>query len=213
MLTKDNPTKSSSAVSFFSSPFLKRFSAEFPLYLFTLLLLGGLVLGAFAACGVQMDEQKTFIPMFFSGIPAIEGGFFKAFSTLLLNMLIVLITLFLSGITAFGVVAVPLILLFKGIFTGVAAVSFFYITPEGGLLRAALSYMPAMALMSFLLLLFSVRVFFFSRSFSRSFFSSGKAETPDFTEYLKDFLLFLFFSVLVSLLGAFCTLFYTQFLV
>lgn len=89
-------------------PFWSRFFSDRKAFL---LLLGALVLGTAAgtAFGVFLPlfQGRGVLPLRFSGISFMESGFLSCFSTLLLNALIGLLPLFLLGLTAFGIFAVP----------------------------------------------------------------------------------------------------------
>ncbi|WP_099204205.1 stage II sporulation protein M [Scatolibacter rhodanostii] len=180
---------------------------KFHFLLLSIFLIAGLLVGSIAASSMKTEDGKIFIPLFFSGIPTIGSSFFSSFSTLLLNTIIHLILLFLAGTTAFGFLAIPVIVLFKGLSIGVAAVSFLA-NGSHGLIESSFVYMPAMAFISLIVVLFALQALLFSTSFSKSFFSAGKVEIPDFTEYLKNFFLFLFFSVIACFIGAGFTMLY-----
>lgn len=182
-------------------PFLRRFSAKSVFCpLLTLMLCGA---AAGAAAGMRFDLFRTgqLFPLFFSGIPIPESGFFPCFSTLLLNMLIGLIVLFLLGMTAFGVAAVPAFIFLKGVTVGLGTFSFFMVDGLSGLGRAACTYTPVTAAASLLLLLFATRTMIFSRRLARVSFTPQE-ETLNFHRYLADFLVFLSLAVAVALLGA-----------
>lgn len=112
-----------------------------------------------------------------------------------------LIPLFLLGITAFGVFAVPLFLVFRGITVGIGVSYFLWKDELFGLLQCALIYTPAAAATGVLLLLFAVRSFQFSGHLAKASFSSQQGGL-DLKLYFYDFLLFCSFSVGISLLGS-----------
>lgn len=176
----------------------------------SIFLLAGFFIGVFFACKADIGLDNSFFPLKFSGIPIIGTGFFASFSSFLLNAIIGLICLFLAGLTAFGVLAVPAIILFKGFSIGIASVLFLVSTPNG-IVQSAFTYMPAMALFSIMFLFFAVRSFSFSKSFSGAVFSNENVKAPDFTAYLRDFFLFLFFSVIISASGSIFTIIYPLF--
>lgn len=181
---------------------LKNENNELPYFLFfvlSLCLILGLIAGSFVASTFEMQKDVTFIPMLFSGIPTVEASFFSYFSTFLLNALVSLLFLFLLGMTAFGVLAIPVFLFFKGLSIGVAMISFLY---NDSFFISLFLYLLPTALILGISMLFAVRSFYYTKSFCKVFFSSGQIKAPDFTVYLKSFFLFLFFSVLISFLGA-----------
>lgn len=185
----------------FETEFLHRFSGlQFFLPLSGMAVLG-ILTGSLAAVMLDIFQKHPVLPLFFSGIPQPESGFAACFSTILLNLLIGLIILFLLGVTAFGVIGVPAFLFCKGISLAVGSISFLAEDGLVGLGHCALRYTPAAAAGCFLLVLFSVRALVFSRSLVRAGFSSGQ-ENLDFHFYFKDFLSFLCFAVIISAAGA-----------
>ncbi|MGI6255605.1 MAG: hypothetical protein ACOYJZ_08220 [Acutalibacter sp.] len=164
-------------------------------------LLLGIASGSVLAVFSPLLQGRWMLPLRFSGIPSPESGFFSCFSTLLLNALIGLIPLFLLGVTAFGVFAVPLFLFFRGACVGIG-VSYFLLGDEPwGLLRSALIYTPASAAVGVLLLLFGVRSLIFSAHLAKvSFFS--REGSLDLRLYFHDFLMFVSLIVAVSLAGS-----------
>ena len=139
------------------------------------------------------------------------SGFFSCFTTLLLNVLICLIPLFLLGITAFGVFAVPLFLFFRGITVGIGVFYFLWRDELWGIFLSALIYTPAAAAAGGLLLLFAVRSFQFSNGLAKVSFSSQEGSL-DLKLYFHDLLLFLSFAVGISLLGCLPAVVYEAFL-
>ena len=140
------------------------------------------------------------------------SGFISCFTTLLLNVLIGLVPLFLLGVTAFGVFAVPLFLFFRGITVGIGVSYFLWRDELLGLARSALLYTPAAALVGVLLLLFAVRSLHFSKHLAKAGFSPEGEGSLDLKLYFHDLLLFLSFSVAVSLVGCLPVLVYGLFL-
>ena len=96
-------------------PFWERFSGPKALLLLLCALLLGVAVGAALAVFFPLFQGRWVMPLQFSGIPVAGSGFISCFTTLLLNVLIGLVPLFLLGVTAFGVFAVPLFLFFRGI--------------------------------------------------------------------------------------------------
>lgn len=188
-------------------PFLRRFSQKAVFCPLLALLLCGAAAGA--AAGIRFDffQSGQVLPLFFSGIPDPRTGFFPCFSTLLLNMLTGLILLFLLGMTAFGVAAVPAFIFLKGVTVGLGVLSFFIVDGLSGLGRAACTYTPVTALASLLLLLFATRTMVFSRRLARAGFSPQE-ESLNFRRYLTDFFLFLFFAVMTALIGGLLAVLY-----
>ncbi len=200
--------KTKESQAFFGDiPFLRRFSVGRVFGPLLALLLGGAAAGAF--CGVRFDlfPAGEVLPLFFSGIPRPEAGFFPCFSTLLFNMLACLILLFLLGMTAFGVAAVPAFIFLKGVTVGLGALSFLTADGLSGLLRAACVYTPASAGASLLLLLFATRTLIFSRRLARAGAAPGE-ESLDFRRYFTDFLLFLPPAVMTALAGGLLAVLY-----
>lgn len=105
-------------------PFWERFSGPKALLLLLCALLLGVAVGAALAVFFPLFQGRWVMPLQFSGIPVAGSGFISCFTTLLLNVLIGLVPLFLLGVTAFGVFAVPLFLFFRGITVGIG-VSYF----------------------------------------------------------------------------------------
>ena len=165
-------------------------------------MLLGVAAGSALAAFSPLLQGRWMLPLRFSGIPAPESGFLSCFSTLLLNALIGLIPLFLLGVTAFGVFAVPLFLLFRGACAGIG-VSYFLLGDEPwGLLRSALIYTPASAAVGALLLLFAVRSLVFSAHLAKVSFFSREGSSLDLKLYFHDFLTFVSLLVAVSLVGS-----------
>lgn len=170
------------------------------LLLLFLLLLLGLGGGSWLALFFDLFQDREVLPLFFSGIPGEGAGFLSCFTTFLLNLLIFLTLSFLLGVTAFGVFAIPLLMLFRGIMVGLGAFSFLWTDGLSGLGRSALSYTPAAAASLLLFLLFSLRALVFSDRLRQVSFTSCEGNL-DFHEYWKDYLRFLCFAVAVSLFG------------
>lgn len=183
-------------------PFWSRFFSDRKAFL---LLLGALVLGTAAgtAFGVFLPlfQGRGVLPLRFSGISFMESGFLSCFSTLLLNALIGLLPLFLLGLTAFGIFAVPAFLFFRGVTVGLGVSFFLWRDELWGLLHSALIYTPAAAASGVLLLLFAVRSLVFSRYLAKAGFSAHGASL-DFKLYMHDLLVFLSCAVGVSLAGS-----------
>ena len=168
-------------------------------------LIAGVLSGSVAAVLLEVFESQAVFPLFFSGIPQTEMGFLPCFSSILLNLLIGLIILFLLGVTAFGTFGVPVFLFCKGVSLAVGAISFLVKDDLYGLWRCTLSYTPAAAAGCFLLLLFAVRALLFSKGFTRAGLSPSQ-ESMDFHFYFKDFMSFLCLAVIISAVGAFLAL-------
>ena len=188
-------------------PFLRRFSRKAVFFPLLTLLLCGAAAGAAAGGTFAFFHSGQVLPLFFSGIPDPQAGFFPCFSTLLLNMLIGLILLFLLGMTAFGVAAVPAFIFLKGVTVGLGVLSFFTVDGLSGLGRAACTYTPVTALASLLLLLFATRTMVFSKRLAKAGFSPQE-ESLNFRRYLMDFFLFLSFAVMAALVGGLLAVLY-----
>ena len=188
-------------------PFLRRFSAKPVFCPLLALLLCGVAAGAAAGAGFDLFETGRPLPLYFSGIPSPGAGLFPCFSTLLLNMLIGLIILFLLGMSAFGVAAVPAFIFLKGVTVGLGALSFFMGDGPSGLGPLACTYTPVTAAASLLLLLFATRTAVFSRRLAKASFSPQE-EGLNFRRYLTDFLLFLSFAVVTALVGGLLAVLY-----
>lgn len=187
--------------------FLRRFSCKPVFGTLLALLLCGAVAGTAIGIGFGFFQAGQYLPLFFSGIPVPETGFAPCFSTLLLNMLIGLLALFLLGMSAFGVVAVPVFVFLKGVTIGLGGLSFFVLDGLSGLGRAACTYTPVTAAASLLLLLFATRSLVFSRCLARTGFSRQEGGL-EFLPYLRDLFLFLSFAVAVALAGSLLVILY-----
>lgn len=174
---------------------------------------------ALLCCGIQggaaagvfggIFKSQHVLPLVFSGIPFPEAGFFSCFSTLLLNMLIGLLALFLFGMTAFGMVAVPLFLFVKGMAIGLGVLSFIIVDGLPGMGRAAFLYAPVTAVFSLLLLLFAGQAMAFSKRLARAGLTAQE-DGQDFHSYLRDFLVCLSFSVMAAFVGALFSVIYGE---
>ena len=193
-------------------PFWERFSGPKSLLLLLCALLLGVAVGAALAVFFPLFQGRWVMPLQFSGIPVAGSGFISCFTTLLLNVLIGLVPLFLLGVTAFGVFAVPLFLFFRGITVGIGVSYFLWRDELLGLARSALLYTPAAAAAGVLLLLFAVRSLHFSKHLAKAGFSPEGEGSLDLKLYFHDLLLFLSFSVAVSLAGSLPLLVYGLFL-
>lgn len=183
----------------FNTEFLQRFSTNKILLPLSLLFVIGVFAGSAIATVLELFQGQPISPLFVSGIPSPDSGFLVSFSTILLNVLIALIILFLLGVTAFGAIGVPLFLLYKGVVIGVGILSFLSDDPLQ-FASCAFCYAPVAAASTLLLLLFATRALAFSNRLARAGFSSQQ-ENLDFQFYFKDFLSFLCFAVLGSIIG------------
>lgn len=184
----------------FELDFLKRFSSRLEFLVLNGCFFVGLVAGAIAVKLLSLSQNQAVFPLFYSGIPSLGSGFISCFSTILLNILIALICIFLLGVTAFGAFGIPLFICYKGIS---AAFCVLFLLNGGGLTefcRSALCYTPALTASSLLLIFFADRAVVFSKCLARAGFSQ-RQETLDFQLYFKDFLYFICFSVAVSAAG------------
>lgn len=182
---------------FFANPFLLRLNLFLPLSLLAIL---GVLIGSVLMLVTNLFQRDSLLPLFFSEIPSPDKGFPIYFSTFLLNMLIFLTLAFLSGLTVFGIVAVSMLALLKGITVGLG-VSYFLLTYGiVGLGKSALLYAPVAAASLILFLLFEVRALVFSESLRKTGFSSDK-ENLSFYKYFKSYLCFLCPAVIISALG------------
>lgn len=188
-------------------PFLRRFSLKPVFCPLLALLLCGMAAGAAAGAGFGLFQKGQPLPLYFSGIPTPQAGFLPCFSTLLLNMLIGLLVLFLLGMTAFGIAAVPAFIFLKGATIGLGALSFFTGDEPYGLGRLACTYTPVTAVASLLLLLFATRTMVFSRRLAKAGFSAQE-ESLNFRRYLTDLFVFLSFAVAASLGGGLLAVLY-----
>lgn len=185
----------------FDSQFLTRFT-RFKFFIFLGICLSvGTMLSAVSVKVFNLLSTNAVSPLLFSGIPSAEDGFVLSFTTLLLNLLIGLIVLFLLGITAFGAIGIPVFLLFKGASIGIGVLSFLSKKTWTELLLPTVSYIPAAAATSLLLILFAVRALAFSNALTKVSFYSHQ-EQLNFYLYFTDLLCFLCFSVCVALIGA-----------
>lgn len=123
-------------------PFWERFSGPKSLLLLLCALLLGVAVGAALAVFFPLFQGRWMMPLQFSGIPVAGSGFISCFTTLLLNVLIGLVPLFLLGVTAFGVFAVPLFLFFRGITAGIGVSYFLWRDELLGLARSAYIHRP-----------------------------------------------------------------------
>ena len=183
------------------APSWERFFQRRPLLLLLLLLAAGAAAGSAAAVFGELFQGRWLFPLRFSGIPPLGSGYASCFTTLLFHALIGLSVLFLLGITAFGIAAVPAFLFFQGFAVGVGASSFLW---EGALKEfcwSALVYTPAAAATGTLFLLFGVRALVFSHRLAKAGFSSQERRL-DLKVYFQDFLLFLSLAAGVSLLAS-----------
>lgn len=186
--------------SLFDLQFLKRFSTRPVCLLLGGSFVGGIIAGTLAVKAFDLLQDQAVLPLFFSGVPVRGSSFFPCFSTILLNILVGLISLFLLGVTAFGAFGIPVFLFFKGASASVGVLSFLV---DGGLPelgRSAVCFTPAATAASLLLLLFATRALIFSNSLARAGFSQHQ-KALDFQLYFKDFMYFLCFSVAVSVTG------------
>lgn len=161
-------------------------------------------LGAAAgtACGLfcPFFQERRVFPLVFSGIPTPGAGYLSCFTTLLLNTALGLLPLFLLGFTAFGAIAVPAFLFFRGMAAGLAVSFYLWETGAGGLLTSALLYGPAAAGSGTLLLLFSGRALAFSHELAQAGYACLRGR-GDAKRYLEDFLAFLSLAVGASMIG------------
>lgn len=190
--------------------FWERFLDGKVMALLGILLVLGTVCGAICATVFTLFQDRWVLPLQFSGIPVSDAGMISCFSTLLLNVLTGLIPLFLLGVTAFGVFAVPLFLFFRGMTVGIGVSYFLWRDELSGLLWSALIYTPAAAATGVLLLLFAVRSMAFSNRLAKVSFSSREGSL-DVKLYFHDLLLFLCFAVGVAFFGGLPTLVYFVF--
>lgn len=188
--------------SFQNSSFWTRcFQKKSALILLTFCFIAGVFFGSLLATAPGFLRDRAAFPLFFSGIPSPDPTFFSCFSTCLLNLLIFLTLSFLLGMTAFGLAAIPVLTLGKGIAVGLGVSSFLWADSFLGLARSACIYTPSAAASLLLFLLFALRSFVFSDRFRRAAFSP-EAEKLDFSAYWKDYLRFLCLAVTASLIGA-----------
>lgn len=185
----------------FDYPFLSRFIHWKTLFLMLAILIFGVLCGAVSVKAFNLTENQSLLPMFFAGVPSPAAGLLSNFSTILLNVLIGLIVLFLLGVTAFGAIGIPAFLIYKGISLSVGVLFFFAGEGLAGLAQAVVCYTPAASASTLLLLLFAVRAFNFSNGLAKAGFQNQQ-EILDFQLYFRDLLYFLCFSVVVSLLGS-----------
>ena len=166
----------------------------------------GAGIGAVLFLLFSQRKWQNVTPLFFSGIPHIDAGFFICFSTLLANTLLALIVLFFFGMTAFGVFAVPLFFLLKGVTVGIGAVSLLVQGSSTDILQCVLLYMPTVA-SSFLICFFFARhaLAFSERMRCHMLSAEGisKEEQLDFWCYFRTLLCFLALAVILSLFQAF----------
>ncbi len=167
------------------------------------LLFLGILSGALLSSWCVLENVQT-VPLLFSGIPAPDSGFLACFTTFLLNLLIFLTVAFLLGLTAFGILAVPALLLLRGVTVGLGAFSFFSGDFLPGLGRSAIIYAPGTAASLLLVLLFSLRALVFSNRLRKVGFSSSEGSL-DFHSYWRDYLHFVSFSVIAAFMGSVIT--------
>lgn len=193
-------------------PFFHRFSSRRVFLPLLALFCCGVQTGTAAGVYLDIFQSQRVLPLFFSGIPFPEAGFFSCFSTFLLNMLIGLLALFLLGMTAFGMAVVPVFLFVKGAAVGLGVLSFLMADELSGMGQAAFLYTPVMAAGSLLLLFFAGRAMAFSRNLARSGLAS-REDGQGFRSYFRDLLIFLSFSVAVAFVGAFFAIVYCKFFI
>lgn len=191
--------------SLLCSDFWARFSVKWIYFSLLGALFCGLLVGAvFSAKAGESDVRER---LFFSGVPALKSGFLSCFSTILLNLLACLIILFLLGVTAFGVAAIPLFLFLRSSAVGITAVSLLLSHGMEGVAVSALCYLPAASGSSLLLLLFATRALAFSNSLRRAGFAGGEQGSLNFRFYFHDFLAFVCFSVILSFVSSLLAMF------
>lgn len=171
------------------------------LFLLLLFSLSGLVASVgFCLWPGQVSDRQV-VPLLFSGVPVPESGFFTCFSTILLNSFLFLTAAFLLGLTAFGSYMVPVLLLFKGVFMGVAVSSALWVDGLSGLGKYAILYTPSATAALFLLLLFGKQSMDFSKQLRKNGLSSDRGGIS-FRCYGAEYIGALCVSVLISFFGA-----------
>lgn len=189
----------------------KSFFSKTVFVILFLAIIAGTVLGSFFAVFSDVFSEGTYVPLLFSGIPNPELGMVSCFSSLLFNSLICLIIVFLLGLTAFGMAAIPVFILLKGMTIGIGVISFLFADGYQGWANCALIYTPVSAIASFFILLFAARAMLLSDQLVKIGFKSDKVTQIDFYAYLKDFMLYLFFAVLSSFAGTIFSFLYSAF--
>lgn len=170
---------------------------------FYFLVLLGTGLGACFAERYQVfQDTSTFSPLLFSGIADASNPFFTSFSTYLVTMLVSLIMLFLLGVTAFGVFAIPALFFFKGMSIGLGCAYYLHDGALVGWAQSAFTYIPVAVISVFFCMLFATNAFAYSKQMMCHAFSREPAEKLDFSTYLHAFLSFLVCGVATALFGA-----------
>lgn len=177
--------------------------------LFFLFLLSGFILGLYLYVTLDMNQGDGYNPLLFSGIPNMENGMFAWFSTYLLNMLLGLTILFLLGMTVFGVFAIPVFLLLKGVTIGIGIMSFFSGELWTGLAECALIYAPVAALSILLFVFFAMSAADVSDNIMRNFFSGERKNHITFHVFLRSLLETLVLAVAISAVGTLLSLLYS----
>ena len=172
-------------------------------------ILFGFLLGLYLYVSLDMKQGDGYNPLIFSGIPDIENGMFAWFSTYLLNMLLGLTVLFLLGMTAFGVFAIPVFLVFKGITIGIGIMSFFRGNLWTGLAECALIYAPVAALSILLFVFFAVSAADVSDNIRRNFFLGERKKHTSFHVFLRSLLEALVLAVVIAAAGTLFSLLYS----
>ena len=170
-------------------------------FLLFFLSLVGLFSGIVFCLWSAEPSGRQIVPLFFSGVPVPETGFFSCFSTVLLKSFLFLTAVFLLGFTAFGTFAIPILLLFKGAFIGIAVSSTLWVDGLSGLGKYAVFYTPCAAAALLLLLFLGEQGMAFSKQFRKSGLSLEQ-EGISFRFYGAEYIGTLCVSVLFSFFGA-----------
>jgi len=174
-----------------------------------LFLFFGFILGLYLYVSLDMKQGDGYNPLIFSGIPDMENGMFAWFSTYLLNMLLGLTLLFIFGMTVFGVFAIPVFLLIKGVTIGIGIMSFFRENVWTGLAECALIYTPVAALSILLFVFFAVSAADVSDNIMRNFFSGERKKHITFHVFLRSLLEALVLAVVIAAVGTLLSLLYS----
>lgn len=172
----------------------------------------GFFFGIYLNAAVLNSASLEYIPTLYSGIPDLSSGFFSWFSTYLINMLIGITIVLLLGMTYFGIIAIPLLIAFKGVIASIAIMSYFGSGTAEGIVRCAIIYTPVAALSLTVLIMYSAFSMGFSLDIVKSTFNSKPIDIKSFKSLFTYVPAILVVSVAISVFGALIVQLYLLFI-
>jgi len=174
------------------------------LVLLPVLYLSGIMIGSFLTLVQPFDLQTQSVWLLSGLFRSANSGFLSVFSGFLFDFIPVSLAIALLGMTFLGPMAIPGVVLYKGIQQGIILAVYFSDNIQTQISHGWISYIPTAALASMAFLLFSIQICASSIRFPLALFLQNRIEVPVKPYFRQIFVMLITFTAIAFLQAAVC---------